>query len=289
MMASETPDYIIEIDQNNAQQGLIQNSLEKLVVAVFYAPSQPATLTMVNHLEQIATDYQGDFVLAKLDVDQQAMIAGQLGIQQAPAVLVIQNGQPVNGFQGDKDYDAIVAFLSEYLPKPFERDLNSAKELIAANDFPSAITLLEKAELSGDSRADIVKLLAMAYLHENKLDNAETMLKKVKLADQDAEYEHLLADITLRRQSLKSPELDKLEQAFQQTPEDLNVALQLAIQYHHSQMNREACEILITILQKDKDFNQGEARKVLLDIFKAVGFKEPLVIEYQRKLFSLLY
>ena len=52
---------------------------------------------------------------------------------------------------------------------------------------------------------------------------------------------------------------------------------------------RDALEHLLIVLRADKDFNDGEARKVFLDSLATIGKGDPLAAEYQRKLFSLMY
>ena len=65
--------------------------------------------------------------------------------------------------------------------------------------------------------------------------------------------------------------------------------IQLAIQLSQVAQYREALEHLLTVLKADKDFNDGEARKVFLDTLATIGKGDPLAAEYQRKLFSLMY
>ena len=43
------------------------------------------------------------------------------------------------------------------------------------------------------------------------------------------------------------------------------------------------------VLQKDRGFAEGEARKVFNAILASLGKGDPLAIEFQRKLFTLLY
>ena len=87
----------------------------------------------------------------------------------------------------------------------------------------------------------------------------------------------------------RSPEVEALEAAMANNPDDHATRIQLAIQLSQVAQYREALEHLLTVLKADKDFNDGEARKVFLDTLATIGKGDPLAAEYQRKLFSLMY
>jgi putative thioredoxin len=130
---------------------------------------------------------------------------------------------------------------------------------------------------------------AGALVTASRLDEAETLLQDVRLADQDARYEQLIAQIELGREAARSPEVEALEAAIAADPEDHATRIQLAIQLSQVAQYRDALEHLLTVLRADRDFNNGEVRKVFLDTLATIGKGDPLAAEYQRKLFSLMY
>ena len=109
------------------------------------------------------------------------------------------------------------------------------------------------------------------------------------MADQDARYEQLLAQIQLGREAARSPEVEALEAAMAANPDEHATRIQLAIQLSQTAQYRDALEHLLIVLRADKDFSDGEARKVFLDTLATIGKGDPLAAEYQRKLFSLMY
>ena len=123
----------------------------------------------------------------------------------------------------------------------------------------------------------------------NRLDDAEAILQDIRLADQDARYEQLLAQIQLGREAARSPEVEALEAAMAANPDDHATRIQLAIQLSQAAQYRDALDHLLILLRADKDFNDGEARKVFLDTLATIGKGDPLAAEYQRKLFSVMY
>ena len=122
-----------------------------------------------------------------------------------------------------------------------------------------------------------------------RLDEAQALIEGVRMADQDAAYEQLQAQLEIKREAAKSPEIDALEQQLAANPDDLDVRHQLAVQFTNAGLFKEAMEHLVTILQKDLDHADGATKKSLLDTIASLGKGDPLAAEYQRKLYSLLY
>ena len=128
-------DFIVNIDETNAAALLIEESHNRPVVVDFWADWCEPCKVLMPLLEKIATDYNGAFLLAKVNADEQGMIAQQFGVRSLPTVMVIQNGQPVDGFAGAQSEQEIMSMLGKYLPKPWDGLLQLADEAIAEGDF----------------------------------------------------------------------------------------------------------------------------------------------------------
>ena len=185
--------------------------------------------------------------------------------------------------------ESVRELLEKYLPKPWEKFVNEAQAFIMAGDFTAALPLLRQAYEDSKHNAAIACLIAQCHLELNRIDNAEAILATIKMADQDAHYEQLLEQVALKKQAAKTPELIALEASYSDEPDNLQIAYQLAVQYYADAVHRPALELLINIIRKDRNFAEGAAKKTLMDILAALGKGDPLAIEFQRKLFTLLY
>jgi putative thioredoxin len=179
--------------------------------------------------------------------------------------------------------------LAKYLPKPWELPLNQAQALMAQGNFTDALPLLRQAYDASSQLASIALLMAQCHLELNRIDNAEAILSSIKMADQDAHYEQLMAQVALKKQAAKTPELAALEEAYSKAPQDLTLRYQLALQYYQESQHRPALEHLLEVIRSERNFAEGEARKTYTAIIAALGKADPLAIEFQRKLFTLLY
>lgn len=282
-------DYIVEVNQQNAQQILIDASFERPVLIDFWADWCAPCKTLMPILEKLADEYAGAFILAKVNCDIEQMVASQFGVRSLPTVVLMKDGQPIDGFTGAQPESAIRQLLEPHLPKPWDTQLHEAQELMAAGDFGGALTPLRQAYEDSRQRADIAVTLAQVLIELNRCDEAETVLAAIKLADQDASYRETKAQLDLKRQAAKTPEIQALEQQRATDPDNLETAFQLAVQYNQQSQHREALELLIDILRQQREFHDGDAKKTLMDILSALGPRDPLATEYRRKLFSLLY
>lgn len=282
-------EYIVNVTMANVREVLIDESFQRPVVVDFWADWCAPCKTLMPLLEKIAGEYAGQFVLAKVNCDEEQHIAQQFGVRNLPTVMVLKDGQPVDGFVGAQTETAVRQMLEKFLPKPWDLQLQQAREAIAAGDHGSALTLLRQAYEESRKRADIGLELAAVLVALKRFDEAQAQLDLIRLADRDQRYQQILAQLELQREAAKTPAIRALEEQLQKNPADLEVAYLLALQYSQNAQHREALDMLIGILRTDRQFRDGGARKALLDIVAVLGNGDPLAKEYQRKLFSLMY
>ena len=280
---------IVEISQENAKALLVDESFQRPVVVDFWADWCGPCKSLMPMLEKLANEYDGAFLLAKVNADEQQMITSQFGVQSLPTVMVMRDGQPVDGFVGAQTEVQVRAILEKYLPKPWEKQFQQGRELLENGDATQALGLLKEAYVISNQQGDIASFLALGYLKLNRLDDAEQILKQVRFIDQGSEYEQAMAQLELAKSAEKAPEISALERQLAASPDDKDIQFQLAVQYSQHQYHKEALTLLFSVFQNDLTARDGEVRRVFTDVLAVLGKGDPLAVEFQRKLYSLLY
>ncbi|EFF5803527.1 chaperedoxin [Escherichia coli] len=281
---------IVNINESNLQQ-VLEQSMTTPVLFYFWSERSQHCLQLTPILESLAAQYNGQFILAKLDCDAEQMIAAQFGLRAIPTVYLFQNGQPVDGFQGPQPEEAIRALLDKVLPREEELKAQQAMQLMQEGNYTDALPLLKDAWQLSNQNGEIGLLLAETLIALNRSADAEAeaVLKTIPLQDQDTRYQGLVAQIELLKQAADTPEIQQLQQQVAENPEDAALATQLALQLHQVGRNEEALELLFGHLRKDLTAADGQTRKTFQEILAALGTGDALASKYRRQLYALLY
>lgn len=279
---------IININEANLHQTLEQ-SVTTPVLFYFWSERSEHCLQLTPVLESLAAQYNGQFILARVDCDAEQRVASQFGLRAIPTVYLFQNGQPVDGFQGPQPEEAIRALLEKVLPREEELKAQEALALIEEGKHQEALPLLKEAWQLSNQQSEIGLLLAQTQIALNRADDAEAVLKTIPLQDQDTRYQGLVAQIELLKQAADTPEIQQLQQQVAASPDDAALASQLALQLHQVGRNEEALELLFGHIKRDLNAADGQARKMLQEILAALGTGDALASKYRRQLYALLY
>ncbi|MEQ4925035.1 co-chaperone YbbN [Proteus hauseri] len=280
--------HIVDVNESNIQQ-IIEQSMTKPVMIYFYSERSPHCAELGATLDKLAAEYADQFILAKLDCDVEQMIASQFGLRAIPTTYILQEGRPVDGFEGPQPEDVIRNILAKVLPKPEELKAAQAAGLLAEGKTEEALPLLKEAHQLAPKNSEITLALSGALISLNKNEEAQELLATIPLQDQDSYYQSLLSQIELQKQAADTPEIQQLQNDFNQQPENTALATQLALKLHEVARNEEALELLYCFLKTDLNAGDGQVKKTLMDILSALGANDSLASKYRRMMYSLLY
>ena len=152
-------------------------------------------------------------------------------MQALPTVAVVKDGQPIDGFANEQTDEFIVEFVDKYLPKQWQLQHQQAQELMQQGQFTQALQLLQAAFEPSEQDVAIKEDLIACQLELNELDQAKQLLDSIEFVQQSERYQQLLATYELKQQAGQNPELLQLESAYQSSPDDRSLQLQLAVAY----------------------------------------------------------
>ncbi|MCR1837427.1 co-chaperone YbbN [Pasteurella caecimuris] len=280
--------FVIEINEQNLTE-ILQQSLEKPLVVNFYAPSHKESADFLALLERLVEQYQGQFILGKVNCEVEQLIAAQFRIQALPTTYLFKEAQALDAFPGALDQASLLQRLSVILPKEEEIKFHQALDFLQVENYDAALPLLKEAwELSDKKNSDIALLYAETYIAMKKTEPAQEILNQIPLQDRDSRWQGLQAQIELLIQAADTPEMQQLTADYAQNP-TTEIAIKLAIQLHQANRNEEALSLLFDILKKELDAQNGEVKQQFLSILSAMGNADPLTNKFRRLLYSLLY
>jgi putative thioredoxin len=280
-------EHIVDITMENFQEVVLQGSQSKIVMVEFWAEGYEPSQILAPVLQALASVHSDAMTHARVDCQQQQEIAGQFGVQSLPTVILVKDGQPINGFAGPQTEVQIKELFEKHLPKPEDYLSAQAHELITQGDYQQAYTFAKQAHQLNEKRADIKLLLADCQVELGQVKPAKVLLATIGLVDQDALYKSIMGKVELAEQAAESPEIKALQQVLEQDPENLALKVKLAVQLHQANQIEEALALILSVIRKDINF--AEAKKLTLDMINALPDGDPLKSTYRRKVYSLLY
>ena len=269
-------------------QIIIEGSKEKPVLVVFWSPQSSVCSSLLPLLDKLHNESNQAFTLARINCDIEQQIVSHFGVQSVPSIFMFVDGQGVDGFAGEQSEEFIRMFIDKHTPDPSLELLQQGQTLFAQGKLAEAKSIILQATKLDPKNNEIKLALAQVYLALGDHESAKPILDIIPMADQNMIYHSLISQLELAIQSAQTPEITALESQLETAQDRMNIEYQLAIQYNQANRNSEALTLLYKILVADLDYENGEAKKTMLDLLATID-DASLVSEYRRKLYSLLY
>ncbi|MEL0583946.1 MAG: thioredoxin [Candidatus Thiodiazotropha sp. (ex. Lucinoma kazani)] len=286
---SDSP-YIFEVTVENFQQVVLDNSMKCPVLVDFWAEWCNPCKTLMPLLARLADDYQGQFILAKINTEQQQQLATHFQIRSIPSVKLFHNGEVVDEFMGALPEGEIRQFLNKHIPRESDALLDQADALLLQGDSESAGVLLKQASDNDPENPRIRRSYAHYMVTLGKLEEAENLLQALPMDERNKpEVASMLARIRFDRATADTPPVEELEARLKENPADSEALHQLASHKIMGNDYESALELLLTLMQKDRSYGDNAAQKEMLRIFDMLEGQGELVKRYRNRMFNLLH
>lgn len=287
MNAAVSP-HIFDVDQNNFEAEVLQASLTTPVLVDFWATWCGPCKSLGPLLEKLATEYNGAFRLGKVDVDKNQELAGMFGIRSIPTVMLVKDGQILDGFAGALPEGQLREFLSRHV-QPLDADIEDEPVEALPESPEQAINRLQQEIAAEPDQPELKLDLAVALAQAGHAAAAETELNALpaNLAT-DARAVRLRSQLALARSLEGTPPMEVLQQRIHANPQDWEAHDLLGVRLLLGNDPATGLEHWLHMLEKARDWQDGQAKKRLLAAFNTLDDAE-LVGRYRRRMASLLF
>ena len=284
---SESP-YSFEVTQENFNELVLEKSYETPVMVDFWAAWCAPCRMLMPMLAKLVDEYQGQFLLAKVNTDAEQELAAANGIRSLPTVRIYKGGKVVDEFMGVQPEPAIRESIERHLFRASDASMSEAKSALAAGDTDKAAQLLEQVLAADEHNLDARLSLANIFLGQKQFAKVEDLLAKVRidLAD-DPEVHALRARLQFAQAAEKAPPAEALEKTLRAEPGDLEAHYQLGAIKVLEGDYEGALEQFLEIRRRDRSYREDAGRKSMLAVFDLLG-GGPLVNRYRAKMASIL-
>jgi putative thioredoxin len=285
-----TASIVFDATARDFTQTVLERSRSVPVVIDFWASWCSPCRMLGPVLEKLAREYDGRFLLAKVDTEREPELAAQFGVRSIPAVFAVREGKVHDAFVGVQPESVIRNWLGRLLPTPAEVLAAQAFELERSDPTAAELKYNEALTLDADLPSAQVGLGRIA-LQEGRLDDAKArILSLERRGFLEPDAEKLKAEVTLRVQAHETGgiSLQDARAAVTARPDDLGLKYQLAETLASAGEYSDALALCLELVERDRKGIGEQARRTMIAIFQLLPPDSDLVTEYQRQLSFVL-
>lgn len=264
---------IFEVSEQSFGKSVLLNSHQLPVFVEFMGIWSEPCVFMSDLFSHLAEEFAGDFIFAKVDIDENRELAKTYHIENVPTVLVFQNGEMVRQEVGQLQEAETRMLLKDFgVYRKSDLIREEARDKHLAGDTHSAILLLTNAIKEDPQNTRIALDMAQIFIDIGELEQAGALYNKLPESAQQTEMgKSVNGQLTFKKLASQKENIPVLEQKIQSNPDDhtsrFDLALCLVADYQYEQ----SVNHLLQILTKEPDFNDGAAREMIITISNMIA------------------
>jgi putative thioredoxin len=291
---------VVDVTAASFKQEVLDASRDQIVLVDFWAEWCGPCKQLTPALERLVAGAGGAAKLAKINIDKEKMLGSQFQIQSIPTVYAFIDGRPVDGFQGALPDSQLKAFLDRLLQlkpgagAPAGEDIALALEdadmLVSQGQSAEAAQLYEAVLQADPKNGPAYAGLVQLKMAAKDMAGAALLLEQAPEAlAKDAKLLQLKASLSLATGFATLPDRAAVAAAVAADPKNLDGLYALAGDAIARGDMDTAAKHLLDSIKRNRAYNEGEARQLLLKLFDAMGFESDFTQSNRRALSSILF
>lgn len=272
----------------NFQTDVIDVSSSKLVMVDIWADWCEPCKTLMPILEKLAAEFSSQLLLVKVNADEQQALAGQLGVQSLPTVLLLKDGQVVDHFMGVLAESEIRTKITPHLPELILSPGESIEQALTARNFELALGLIQQQLAEKPEDTQLKLQLVRVQMQMGQAEAASELLDSLPLETRESmEGQALAGALEFSLALADAPTIEQLQENLDNNPDDHKSRYLLAAHTIVSGAYAIGIELLLELLQRDKSYQDGLAQRSLVAAFELANDPQ-LVRKMRSKMARLL-
>jgi putative thioredoxin len=288
---SEQDVFIFEISKTSFNSSVILNSYKIPVFVEFMGVWSEPCIRLADSLADLAKEFAGQFIFAKVDIDEQPELGKEYGIENVPTLKVFRDGEAVHSEEGLIEEDELRSLLKAYgVARESDELREQARQEHIAGKTVEAISLLTRAIQQDPTNTRVAMDMVQVLLDIGELEQAKVLFNKLPDSDKETDTGRaLIGQLTFKDLAAKTEGKAALVARIEANAEDHDAHFDLAVCLVAERDYQQAMEHLFAIFDKEPEYRDGAAREMIVNISNMLATSEPVLAqEFRRRLGSAL-